>query len=609
MMAARDRGILHYFYALIIIVVVSAALMVVSFHVQHRAEARVRDHLERFHLRAVMLCNEALRYVREIELATNREQALPGRGAPDGAAALTADREISAALYSIGGAIDVLVALQEEQGDSVHEQTVTRAARQYEQLRVTIGERAAAQAAQALAFTLFQLGRQHSIAAEEILDGISDRNRRATRNLALAVGGVLLVAGLLVTRTLVLLRARLREHRRTEEALLDRERQLQHAAKMEALGTLVGGVAHDFNNLLTVTLGYAESLQTQFAPQDPRRESLREIQTASERAATLTRQLLSFSRHEPLEPRVVDLNLLIRDLDPLLKRLIREDISLFIDCEADKADVEVDSTQFEQVMMNLVVNARDAMLEGGSLSIRTDIVSVAAGDPTVRAGEYVRTSVEDTGCGIAPELRGRVFEPFFTTKERGSGTGLGLATVHGIVTKSHGRILIESESGRGTRFEIYLPRCVRRPLEAHVEIETQTAWRGTETVLIVEDERLVRDLAATGLREAGYRVLVADSGEDALRVCTEYPGEIELMLTDVVMPGLRGPELAERVLDLQPDIRIIFMSGYAEETVLKAVMDSDKPFVAKPFTLQRLIEQVRCELDRSSEIEAGTEVS
>jgi len=222
---------------------------------------------------------------------------------------------------------------------------------------------------------------------------------------------------------------------------------------------------------------------------------------------------------------------------------------------------------------------------------------------------YVRTSVEDTGCGIAPELRGRVFEPFFTTKERGSGTGLGLATVHGIVTKSDGQVLIESESGRGTRFEIYLPRCVRRPLEAGVESEAQVAWRGTETVLIVEDEYLVRDLAATGLREAGYQVLVADNGEDALRVCAEHGGEIDLMLTDVVMPGLRGPELAERVLDLHPDTRVILMSGYAEETALKGVIDKDMPFVAKPFTLQRLLEQIRCELDRAPDIEAGTRLS
>ena len=395
-------------------------------------------------------------------------------------------------------------------------------------------------------------------------------------------------------------------------ALLDRERQLQQAAKMEALGTLVGGIAHDFNNLLTVILGYSESLQAKFAPQDPRRESLREIQTASERAVTLTRQLLSFSRHEPLELRVVDLNLLIRDMEPLLKRLIREDIFFVIDCGADKADVELDPTQFEQVMMNLVVNARDAMPEGGLLTIRTSIVFVAAGDltrPGVGAGVYVRTSVEDTGCGIAPELRGRVFEPFFTTNERGSGTGLGLATVHGIVTKSDGQVLIESESGRGTRFEIYLPRCVRRPLEAGVESEAQVAWRGTETVLIVEDEYLVRDLAATGLREAGYQVLVADNGEDALRVCAEHGGEIDLMLTDVVMPGLRGPELAERVLDLHPDTRVILMSGYAEETALKGVIDKDMPFVAKPFTLQRLLEQIRCELDRAPDIEAGTRLS
>jgi PAS domain S-box-containing protein len=391
------------------------------------------------------------------------------------------------------------------------------------------------------------------------------------------------------------------QRRRAEEALRKSEEQLRQAQKMEAIGQLTGGVAHDFNNLLSVILSYSGMLAEDLEPNDPRRQDLLEIKTAGERAAALTQQLLAFSRRQVLQPRVVDLNQIVAGVEKMLRRLIGEDVELIVVSAPAPARANVDRGQMEQVIVNLAVNARDAMPTGGKLTIAIASVELdeafASEHAGVTAGPHILLSVTDTGCGMDAVTQGHAYEPFFTTKERGKGTGLGLPTVFGIVRQSAGTIWLYSEPGKGTTFKIYLPRAeagaevaIPRPVEL-------VRLHGSETVLLVEDEEGVRKLARSILQRAGYRVLEATDSAHALLLAGEH-GAIDLLLTDVVMPQMSGAEIATRVLAQRPGLKLLYMSGYTDNAVvLHGVLRSEAAFVQKPFTPAVLLSKVREVLD------------
>jgi len=381
----------------------------------------------------------------------------------------------------------------------------------------------------------------------------------------------------------------------TERAQL--ERQLLMAQKMEAVGQLAGGVAHDFNNLLTVINGFADiSLKTLDGREEAVRRYLGEIDRAGQRAAELTQHLLAFSRQQVLQPEVVDLNAIVEEYAGMLGRMLGEEIELLTRLEPDLYPVEVDPGQLGQVLTNLAVNARDAMPDGGAVTIGTDNVQLKKAPPychgSISRGSYVVLSVADVGEGISPDVREHIFEPFYTTKERGQGTGLGLATVLGIVEQSGGAITVESEPGTGTAFRIYLPRSKAVAAPAKLD-RTEGLQRGTGTILVVEDDHAVRELVAKILLEAGYRVLVTSSAREALSLANWEPS-IDVLVTDVVMPEMNGHELAQRLLSLRPDLRVLYISGYTPDIVrARGVLTQQEAFLQKPFTAAVLTRAVR----------------
>jgi PAS domain S-box-containing protein len=382
----------------------------------------------------------------------------------------------------------------------------------------------------------------------------------------------------------------------TERRLL--EDQFRQAQKMEAVGRLAGGVAHDFNNLLMVISGYTEVILGQLPLDHPLHEKARAIQQASDRATTLTRQLLAFSRKQMLELKIVDVNAVVQDMERLLRPLIGENIELVTRLAADAGRTRADAGQLEQVLMNLVVNSKDALPTGGQIVIQTRNITLDdayRGEQTfIRPGDYVLLSVGDNGAGMDRETQSRIFEPFFTTKEKGKGTGLGLSTVYGIVKQSGGYVMVHSEVGRGTTFNIYLPRA-DEPAEANSAAPaSRTAVGGSETVLLVEDEESVRGLVRETLVSKGYRVLEAENGQSGLAVAAAHDGIIELVITDVVMPGMSGRELADQLVAIRPEVKVLYLSGYTEDTIVsEGTIESGKAFLQKPFTLQGLSRKVR----------------
>jgi PAS domain S-box-containing protein len=380
------------------------------------------------------------------------------------------------------------------------------------------------------------------------------------------------------------------------------EAQLRQAQKMEAVGRLAGGIAHDFNNILTAITGYTQMLLEDLAPHDPRREDLQEIRAAADRASSLTRQLLAYSRRQMLQPRVLDLNTVARAMESLLRRLIGEDVRLRVMAAEPLGAVRADPGQIEQVIVNLAVNARDAMPHGGELIIETadvELDHVYAHDHIpVIPGRYVMLAVSDTGIGMTPEVKAHIFEPFFTTKGIGKGTGLGLATVYGIVKQSEGYIWVYSEVGIGTTFKIYLPQVSPVDVPARPEPQPEISLEGRETVLLVEDEDAVRAVAKSALRRLGYTVLDAAGGRQALDLASRHSGSIHLLLTDVVMPDLSGPELARELTTAQPAVRVLFVSGYTDDAIVQhGVLDQGSAFLQKPFTPASLARKVREVLD------------
>jgi len=385
----------------------------------------------------------------------------------------------------------------------------------------------------------------------------------------------------------------------TERTLL--EAQLRQSQKMEAVGTLAGGVAHDFNNLLTTILGYSELVLQQLDAESPLREEIGEIQRAGGRAADLTRQLLAFSRKQVLAPVVLDLNAAVADMEKMLRRLIGEDVSLAAELDPNLWSVRADPGQVEQVIVNLVVNARDAMPRGGKVTIETRNIdfddSYVRAHSYVRPGEHVCLSVSDTGTGMDAQTRSRIFEPFFTTKGPAKGTGLGLSTVYGIVKQSDGSIEADSEPGRGTSFKIYLPRVFGAEERAAPQAR-RPAPNGSETVLLVEDEEAVRRLARLVLEKRGYAVLEAGSAEDAQSIVASRAGAIDLLLTDSIMPGMSGPALAQQLRSQRPGLKVLFMSGYTDDAIVRhGLLGVTEAFLQKPFTPDSLARKVREVLD------------
>ena len=374
--------------------------------------------------------------------------------------------------------------------------------------------------------------------------------------------------------------------------------QLRQSQKMEAIGRLAGGVAHDFNNLLTIIKGHSDLIVERLQAADPVRRNADQIQKAAERAASLTRQLLAFSRMQVLEPKVLDLNMLVSEMCKLLKRLVREDIAFTFQAGPGLGKVKADPGQVEQVIMNLVVNACDAMPNGGKLLVETSNVIVdeamAKSRPPLQPGMHVLLAVEDTGQGMDAATKARIFEPFFTTKELGKGTGLGLATVYGVVKQSGGCIWVESEVGEGARFEVYLPVVSEKERQAAVLIPGTRSQQHSEVVLVVEDEEEVRELAAEFLKSAGYRVLTAKDGDEAIKVSVEQRADdpICVLVTDIVMPKMRGPELAKWMKAQLPDLKVIYMSGYLEFNKSTGEFLEGSYFLQKPFSRESMVSKI-----------------
>jgi PAS domain S-box-containing protein len=392
------------------------------------------------------------------------------------------------------------------------------------------------------------------------------------------------------------------DRKQAEELLRRRDEQLRQSQKMEAVGRLSGGIAHDFNNLLGVIIGYSESIECQLAPNDPLRKSAEEIRKAGERAASLTHQLLAFSRQQVLQTQILDLNALVTEMGKMLKPLIGMHIELTTKLGTELGQVKAEQSQIEQVIVNLVVNARDAMPEGGKLLIETSNLDVnenlASSFPFLQPGPYVLITVTDTGIGMDADTRRHIFEPFFTTKGPGKGTGLGLATVYGVVKQSGGGVIVDSEPGNGSTFKIFLPQTQESAAAPAPEEIAAKGSTGTGTILLVEDEEALLNLTAERLTECGYTVLPARDGVQALEVARAFNGSIHLLLTDIMMPRMGGLALARSMSELRPGIRVVFMTGHAErEASYREALRSGAESIQKPFSHERLIRLVRQALD------------
>ena len=392
------------------------------------------------------------------------------------------------------------------------------------------------------------------------------------------------------------------ERKQAEELLRRRDEQLRHSQKMEAVGRLSGGIAHDFNNLLGVIIGYSESIEHRVAANDPVRKSAEEIRKAGERAASLTHQLLAFSRQQVLQPQILDLNALVTDMGKMLRRLIGMHIELTTDLATELGQVKAEQSQIEQVIVNLVVNARDAMPEGGQLLIETSNLDVnenlASSLPFLQPGPYVLLTVTDTGVGMDANTRRHIFEPFFTTKGPGKGTGLGLATVYGVAKQSGGGVTVDSEPGKGSTFKIFLPQTQESAVAPSPDETIAKGSMGTGTILLVEDEEALLKLTAERLTECGYTVLPARDGVHALEIARSFNEPIHLLLTDIMMPRMGGLSLARSMSELRPGIRVVFMTGHAErESSYREAIRSGAESIQKPFSHEKLIRLVRQILD------------
>ncbi|MBI4458754.1 MAG: response regulator, partial [Acidobacteria bacterium] len=389
-----------------------------------------------------------------------------------------------------------------------------------------------------------------------------------------------------------------RARKQAEEALRRTEEQLRQSQKLEAIGRLAGGIAHDFNNHLGIIIGFSEVIVDALGSDDPLRTKAEMIKEAGLRAASLTRQLLAFSRKQVLEPRVLDLNAVVTEVTNMLRPLIGEDVELVEVLSPELGQVKADPAQIDQIIMNLAVNARDAMPDGGRLTIETANVELdedySEGHAATRSGPYVMLAISDTGIGMDKEIQAHMFEPFFTTKGQDKGTGLGLATVYGIVKQSGGYIWVYSEVGRGTTFKIYLPKLDVAVPAAKIDKVLPSALTGSETILVAEDEEMLRELAREFLASSGYTVLEAGNGEQAIEISGRHQGPIHLLMTDAVMPRMGGRELAQSLRSRRPDIKVLYVSGYTDDAIFRnGLLAPGTAFLQKPFTRETLLFKLR----------------
>ncbi|MDY6911769.1 MAG: ATP-binding protein, partial [Chloroflexota bacterium] len=396
-------------------------------------------------------------------------------------------------------------------------------------------------------------------------------------------------------------------HKQAEEALRMSEENLRQSQKMDSIGLLAGGIAHDFNNMLTPILGYSEILLEQLDENDPLREGMEEINKAGERASTLTRQLLAFSRKQPLQSRVLNLNILIAEMEKMLRRLIGEDIHLITNLHPQLVEIKADPGQIEQIILNLTINARDAMSAGGRIAIETSNFTVNEEDEnslSVQPGEFVCLSVKDTGVGMDEDTIARIFEPFFSTKELGRGTGLGLSVVDGIAAQHGGWVKVDSALGRGSTFQVCVPALSEEEAanidEYEDELENQEGKN--KRILLAEDEPTVREFATKTLRASGYIVFAASSAEEALQIFYEENGVFDLVFSDVVMPGISGVQLAEELYSRNPDLGVLLSSGYADEkSQWSVIREKEIPFLQKPYGMSDLLKAIRKAMESSSD--------
>jgi signal transduction histidine kinase/ActR/RegA family two-component response regulator len=586
-----------------VVVGTAAVLFVGLILLQNARESHLWGTVEATHLRSLSIEGQIAEELAALGLAAAEASPqvsdLPGE-------ALSLSRGIQA----IRAGLEELAGLQEASGGAEFAPAFDRARERFDRLEETLGALERGEAAArldlpahlaSLSLAVEQLRRLHSIATNRALASLELRAADRTERLLLC--GVALAATVFLAgwRIKILRRVGQVREKEMQAALEESHARLLHSEKIEALGTLAGGVAHDFNNLLTVIAVHAEMLRNELGAENPLRSSIQAIERATQEAAILTRQLSAFSRRDIRDSRVIDLNDVVRRVESMLQKLVGEKIAFVTRLDPGIKPVKVDPAQIEQVLLNLVVNARDAMPEGGTMTIETVDTRLDPGpwDPGSHAAgqEYARLSVHDTGRGIDEATRNRIFEPFFTTKPPSEGTGLGLFMVHGIISASGGVVSFESETGVGTRFDVCLPACNDSEAGETQPGDTRTT-EGSETILLIEDQRQVREVCAQLLREAGYAVLEAENGAEALHLCAKRRKRIDLILTDVVMPVMDGPELVERSKQLHPEARVLYMSGYTEDpTFRERISDSNIPLLPKPFQRIQLLERVRTALD------------
>lgn len=605
--ASNTPLVLRYVFAILAVVVAAVSIVIVSLYAAQQRELEARDRIQFVHLDAVAESTELARELRALRarVIDNMDSGAPARSGAAGIQSVQIG--FSGILQSMRSRLNHLSVLEEGHDEQIFALTLTRLGDRFyrldRDLRFAEPSPESITYIDVMSYTVEQYQRLHKIAADRALLELSERQRQRPRFLAVLL--LCLAFGAIAAWYLVRsLRASLQQQETAEHALLESQERMHHLQKIDALGGLVGGIAHDFNNWLTVILGHAGLLHDKAGEDENLKSGLEEIRQAGLQAASLTKQLLAFSRKERLQPQVLDLNPLIQSMEDMLHSAIGADIGLTLSYADDLCEVEVDPDQMQQVILNLINNARDAMPDGGLLSITTERAVIGASDVEVEgvpAGEWARLCVSDTGTGMDPATRQRIFEPFFSTKDRGHGTGLGLSTVHGIVTSFDGHILVESEEGAGSKLVIFLPCAKRVETKADKVTGASAAPGGTETVLIVEDNKQVRLFVEAGLTSLGYRVLSATGGAAGLEVCSRHQDEINVILSDVVMPGTSGPKFMAAALKRRPDAVAIYMSAYTRDEVLGFRRNNDAadiPLISKPFEIETLSRMIRKQLDR-----------
>ncbi|MGI9235993.1 MAG: ATP-binding protein [Woeseiaceae bacterium] len=601
--------VLRYVFAILAIIAISVAIVLISLYSSQQRELESRDRIQFLHLDAVAESAELARETRTLRQRVH-DDITSSVSHGSGAAGIDSIQiGYSGMLQSMRSRLRQMSLLEEQNDDEILSSTMNRLLGRFEQVdhavRFSPLTPEVLTSIDVLSSTVEQYDRLHQIAADQELVELAGKQQ--ARPLFLGFLLVCLSLGGLAAGYLVLsLRTSLKRQEVAEGALAESQERLLHIQKLDALGRLVGGVAHDFNNWLTVILGHAGLLRDNADGNERLETGLHEIEQAGLQAATLTKQLLEFSRRQKVHPRVLDLNRLIQGMEEVLQRIVGANVKLTTSFADDLFGVELDPDQVQLVILNLVNNARDAMPDGGRLSVITERIVVGPTETKahdVPDGEYVRLTISDTGIGMDEGTRERVFEPLFTTKEKGQGTGLGLSTVHGIVTAADGHIFVESREGVGSRFVMYFSPAEQGQADIAEAPTTASPQEGIECVLVVEDNEQVRRFVEKGLETLGYRVLTASGGAGGLELCRTEAGRIDVILSDVVMPATSGPKFMASALKLRPDAAAIYMSAYSKDEVLRFRRNRDMPdvpLIPKPFEIEALSRLIREQLDTNT---------